>query len=115
MLIRHLFNLNKETQEREVNDEETEGGRERGAGGFMYRYLHGCKVTKSCGMLQVADPRPAPEESSLPGPCTPDLNGLIIKKKGEKRVEWTVSSSLSQERKTGIVQPDSIFFFFFFY
>lgn len=37
--------------------------------GFMYRYLHGCKVTKSCGMLQVADPRPAPEE--LVNPARP--------------------------------------------
>lgn len=32
----------------------------------MYRYLHGCRVSKCCGMLQVADPRPAPEELVLP-------------------------------------------------
>lgn len=58
----------------------------------MYRYLHGCRVTKGCGMLQVADPRPAPEEaSSLPGPRTPDLNGFMVK--------WAESSSLRHEQK----------------
>lgn len=40
--------------------------REREGGRVMYRYLHGCKVTNSCGMLQVSDPGPAPEELVLP-------------------------------------------------
>lgn len=43
--------------------------RERERQGFMYRYLHGCKVAKSCGMLQVADPRAAAEE--LVNPARP--------------------------------------------
>lgn len=63
----------------------------------MYRYLHGCGVTKGCGMLQVADPRPAPEDSSsLAGPCTPDLNGFIVGKKKKSGQ----SSSLRHEQKT---------------
>lgn len=59
MLIRHLFNLIKEIQEREEEEERRWGG---GGGGVMYRYLHVCKVSTKCGMLQVADPRPASEE-----------------------------------------------------
>lgn len=55
MFIRHFVQIEEETRERE-------GGAKNGLGRdrrrekkweIMYSYLHGCKVTKSCGMLQV--------------------------------------------------------------
>lgn len=60
--------------------------------GFMYRYLHSCKVTKSCGMLQVADPRPAPEELVHPaGPLHSRHEWFYHLKRGGKNKEWIVS------------------------
>lgn len=86
----------------------------------MYRYLHGCRVTKGCGMLQVADPRPAPEESSsLPGPCTPDLNGFIVIKKknkisGQSLHHYAMSKKLIG-RFCSLLKPFLLCFFWFLF
>ncbi len=79
-------------------------------GAFMYRYLHGCKVTKSCGMLQVADPRPAPEELVLPaGPLhsRPEwfyhLKGRKTRSGRRRHHRAASKKKLGMDRK---VQPD---------
>lgn len=94
---------NKETQEREdVKMKEEKQG-------FMYRYLHGCKVTKRCGMLQVADPRPAPEDLVLPArplhsrpECFYHLKGRKTRT-GQCRHHEATSGKLCPDWK---VQPD---------
>lgn len=72
----------------------------------MYRYLHGCKVAKSCGMLQVADPRAAAEELVNPARPLHSRPEWFYHLKGENK-EWTALSSPSQERKTGDGQFNS--------
>lgn len=70
--FRHHWKLltgNKAFVQCEEGKETEEKGEEKlGYGGvweLMYRYLHGCKITKSCGMLQIRK-RPVPQELVLP-------------------------------------------------
>lgn len=83
--------------EEDVNDEteETEGGRERERKGDSCTDIY--TATKSCGMLQVADPRPASEELVLPARPLHSRPEWFYHLKREKNKEWTVSSSLSQK------------------
>lgn len=103
MLIRHLFNLKKiKKHKRGSTNRWNRGERRREEREFMYRYLHGCKVTKSCGMLQVADPRPAPEECLLPATPLHSRPEWFLNLKGGKKTrsgQWLHHWAMSE--KTG--------------
>lgn len=106
-----LLNINKAFDQLEEGEEKEWGGRRGKSWGWMYRF-YSCKVTKSCGMLHFADPRPTPQERA-PAPPRPAVFISGVKSRGHYfYYKFYLFSQKAKEAKENLLKDLLLSFYY---